>query len=316
MTTTIKKYRLVTRSDFDGLVCALLLKHLDIVDEVRFVHPKDMQDGKVKLTERDLTTNLPYVPGVYMAFDHHQSEIIRNPGGHPNHVIHPEAASAARVVYNHYAGKKTFPHGWEDMLAAVDKCDCARFTRDEILHPGKWDLLNFIMDARTGLGRFRDFRVSNYRLMLDLIDHCKSYPIDQIMQLPDVRERVDLYFEHEQKFTEQLKRCTAMRDNVAVLDLRKEEVIYAGNRFMIYALYPGTNISIHVLPGLKNRNTVFAMGKSIINRTATTNISELMLHFGGGGHENAGTCQVENERAGRVLQTLIAKAQADERLKS
>ncbi len=301
------KFRLVTRSDFDGLVCAVLLKHLDLIDEILFVHPKDMQDGKIAITSRDITTNLPYVSGAYLAFDHHLSETIRNTGGRQNHVIDPNAPSAARVVYDYYGGGNKFPSAWNDMMLAVDKGDSAQFNRDEILDPKGWDLLNFLMDARTGLGRFRDFRISNYNLMMDLIDYCRSHSIGEIMALPDVKERSDLYFDHAEKCKEQIRRCASVHQNLVVLDLRNEETIYAGNRFVIYALYPEQNISIHVLWGLKNQNTVFATGKSILNRTSKTNIGTLMLEYGGGGHENAGTCQVENEMAEDVLGALIVR---------
>lgn len=311
MTETKKKYRLVTRSDFDGLVCAMLLKQLDLIDDIKFVHPKDMQDGKVEITGDDITTNLPYVNGVYLAFDHHLSETIRNTEQRDNHIIEPDAPSAARVVYNYYGGKKTFHNVSDDIMEAVDKGDAAQFTREEILNPTGWPLLNFLMDARTGLGRFRDFRISNYALMMDLIDYCRNHTIEQIIALPDVKERVDLYFEHEAKFKDQIARCTKIYDNLAVLDLRDEEVIYAGNRFMIYAMYPETNISIHILWGLKKQNTVFATGKSIVNRSSQTNVGELMLTYGGGGHQNAGTCQIENDKAEAVLQELITQITKD-----
>jgi nanoRNase/pAp phosphatase (c-di-AMP/oligoRNAs hydrolase) len=301
------KFRLVTRSDFDGLVCAVLLKHLDLIDEILFVHPKDMQDGKIAITSRDITTNLPYVSGAHLAFDHHLSETIRNTGDRQNHVIDPNAPSAARVVYDYYGGGNKFPSAWNDMMLAVDKGDSAQFNRDEILNPKGWDLLNFLMDARTGLGRFRDFRISNYNLMMDLIDYCRAHTISEIMALPDVKERSDLYFDHAEKCKEQIRRCSTVHKNLVVLDLRNEETIYAGNRFVIYALYPDQNISIHVLWGLKNQNTVFATGKSILNRTSKTNIGALMLEYGGGGHENAGTCQVENDMAEEVLGALIAR---------
>lgn len=306
-----KKYRLVTRSDFDGLVCAVLLQHLDMIDEILFVHPKDMQDGKITITERDITTNLPYVAGAHLAFDHHLSETIRNTGERSNHVIHPEAPSAARVVYDYYGGLQAFPASWNDMMAAVDKGDAARFNEQEVLNPEGWDLLNFLMDARTGLGRFREFRISNYNLMMDLIKYCKDHSIEQIMELPDVKERKELYFEHAGKCKEQIRRCAQVHKNLVVLDLRNEEIIFAGNRFIIYALFPQTNISIHVLWGLKNQNTVFATGKSILNRTSKTNIGALMLEYGGGGHENAGTCQVDNERAEDVLGALIHRINVD-----
>jgi nanoRNase/pAp phosphatase (c-di-AMP/oligoRNAs hydrolase) len=282
-----------------------------MIDDIKFVHPKDMQDGKIEIGPNDITTNLPYVPGVHLAFDHHLSETIRNHGNITGHIIRPGALSAARVVYDHFGGRKTFPAMWDEMMTAVDKSDSAQFSRDEVLHPQKWDLLSFLMDARTGLGRFRDFRVSNYALMMDLIDYCKDHTIDQIMQLRDVKERADLYFEHEEKCKEQIRRCATQHKNLVILDLRNEETIWAGNRFLIYALFPDTNISIHVLWGLKKQNTVFATGKSILNRTSKTNIAELMLEYGGGGHQNAGTCQIDNAKAEQVLKVLITRINAD-----
>ncbi len=304
------KYRLVTRSDFDGLVCAVLLKELGILDEIKFVHPKDMQDGKIEISGRDITTNLPYVPGVHLAFDHHLSETLRV-GKQDNHIIQADAPSAARVVYNYYGGKERFPGISDEMMAAVDQADSAQYGIEDILKPQGWTLLNFIMDARTGLGRFRDFRISNYQLMMELIDACRNHGIDEILALPDVKERVDLYAEHEPKFSNQLARCTTMRGNVVVVDLLREETIYAGNRFMIYAMYPEANVSIHVLWGLKQQNTVLACGKSIINRSSRTNIGPLMLEYGGGGHEAAGTCQVDNDRADAVLEEIVARMRAD-----
>jgi nanoRNase/pAp phosphatase (c-di-AMP/oligoRNAs hydrolase) len=309
--TEKKKYRLVTRSDFDGLVCAVLLEHLEMINDILFVHPKDMQDGKISVGPNDITTNLPYVKGVHLALDHHSSEAERVTGDNPNYVIIPHAPSAARVVYDHFGGRKAFPADWDDMMVAVDKGDSAQFSQDEILNPSGWVLLNFLMDSRTGLGRFRDFRISNYALMMDLIKYCRNHNIGEIMNLPDVKERVDLYFDHEVKFKDQIKRCTKTYGNLAVLDLRNEETIYAGNRFMIYAMYPETNISIHVLWGVQKQNTVFATGKSIINRSSKTDIGALMLTYGGGGHENAGTCQIANDKVDATLQAITAKIRAD-----
>ncbi|MDF0553674.1 exopolyphosphatase [Kamptonema sp. UHCC 0994] len=308
---TTKKYRLVTRSDFDGLVCAVLLKELNMINDIKFVHPKDMQDGKIELTSNDITTNLPYVDGVHLAFDHHLSETIRNQDIQDNHIIDPDAPSAARVLYSYYGGKEKFTEISEAMMEAVDKSDSAQFSQSEVLHPENWVLLNFLMDARTGLGRFREFRISNYQLMMQLIDYCKAHSIEEILQLPDVKERVDLYFDQEEKFKEQIQRCAKVYQNLVVLDLRNEEVIYAGNRFTIYALFPDCNISIHALWGLKQQNTVFAVGKSIFNKNSQTNIGELMLKYGGGGHQNAGTCQIENDKAEEVLKELIAQINQD-----
>lgn len=304
MSTTEKRYRLVTRSDFDGLVCAVLLRELDMIDEIKFVHPKDMQDGLIAITGDDITTNLPYVDGVYLAFDHHVSEMIRV-SDKKNYIIDPEAPSAARVVYKHFGGEKAFPDISEDMLIAVDKGDSANFTEEEVLDPADWNLLNFIMDARTGLGRFRNFRISNYQLMMDLIDYCKDHSIDDILRLPDVSERVELYLEHQEKFKQQLRDLGRMDGDVLVVDLRSQETIFAGNRFVKYALFPKATISVQVIWGFKRQNTVLTVGKSIFNRNNSVNIGELMLEFGGGGHANAGTCQVPNEKAEDILAQVI-----------
>ena len=306
------KFRLVTRSDFDGLVCAVLLNELNLIDDIKFVHPKDMQDGKIDITSRDITTNLPYVAAAHMVFDHHESETLRNPGDRPNHIISATAPSAARVVYDYYGGAKAFPNITVEMMAAVDKADSAQFSQDEILNPTDWVMLNYLMDSRTGLGRFRDFRISNYQLMMDLIKYCRNHGIKDILALPDVVERIDIYNAHAGKAREQLLRCSTVHDNLVVLDLRNEETIWATNRFMIYALFPQCNISIHVLWGVQQQNTVFATGKSILDRSSKTHVGELMLQYGGGGHNAAGTCQIDNDKAVEVLQTLIKRINADE----
>ena len=304
--------RLVTRSDFDGLACAMMLKQLGLIEEIKFVHPKDVQDGKIELDANDITTNLPYDPRVGLAFDHHESEVDRlkavETGG--KLIIDEKARSAARVVYDYYGGAKAFPGISEELMTAVDKGDSADFTLEEVLHPTGWCLLHFIMDARTGLGRFHDFRLSNYDLMMELIDYCPNHSIDEILALPDVKERVNLYFDQEKLFEEQLRRIVKVHGKVAVIDLRNEEVIHAGNRFVVYAMYPDTEISIHVAWGFKKQNTALMIGKSIINRASKFDIGELCLSYGGGGHENAGTCQVDNDKADEVLAEIVAKINA------
>ena len=302
-----KTRRLVTRSDFDGLACAMMLKELDMIDEIKFVHPKDVQDGKIELSKDDITTNLPYDPRVGMAFDHHESEIDRlkavETGG--KLIIDEKARSAARVVYDYFGGKDKFPRISEDLMTAVDKGDSADFTVEEILDPKGWVLLHYLMDARTGLGRFHDFRISNYDLMMELIDYCLAHDIDEILELPDVKERVDLYFEQAELFKAQLKRLARVHDKVVVLDLREEETIYAGNRFMIYALYPETEISIHVAWGFRKQNTAVMIGKSIVNKASDADIGALCLEYGGGGHRNAGTCQLDNDTVDEQLPDII-----------
>ena len=304
--------RLVTRSDFDGLVCAMILRELDIIKEIKFVHPKDVQDGKIELSENDITTNLPFDPRVGLAFDHHESEIDRlkaqETGG--KLIIDPHARSAARVVYDYYGGKEGLPWVTDELMEAVDKGDSADFTLDDILNPKGWVLLHYLMDPRTGLGRFRNFRISNYDLMMELITYCRNHTIDEILELPDVKERVDLYFEQAELFKAQLSRLARIEGKVVVLDLRNEEVIHAGNRFMIYAMYPDTQISVHVTWGFQKQNTAVMIGKSIVNRGSQADIGELCLRYGGGGHRNAGTCQLDNDKVDAALPDIIAALNA------
>jgi nanoRNase/pAp phosphatase (c-di-AMP/oligoRNAs hydrolase) len=301
-----RTYRLVTRSDFDGLVCAAMLKELGVLDEILFVHPKDVQDGDVELTANDITTNLPYRTEVALAFDHHSSEQRRVPDGDgDNCVMVADADSAARVVYDHFGGAGRFPRVSVEMMAAVDRVDSGRLSMRDIRDPEGWILLSFLMDPRTGLGRFREFRVSNYRLMLQLIDSCLDLPIEEILASPDVAERVAFYRQHADASAEQIHRCSTLHGDVVVLDLRDELVIHPTNRFLLYALYPQCRVSIHVLWGLRQQNTVFAVGRSILDRSSGLDVGALMLAYGGGGHQAAGTCQIANNQAEVVLAELL-----------
>ncbi len=299
-------YRLVTRSDFDGLVSAALLRELQMLDDIMFVHPKDMQDGLIEITSRDIITNLPYAASCHLCFDHHHSEALRL--GHivrQNYILDPDADSAARVVYNYFGGATRFPNISTEMMDAVDKCDSARFTREEVLAPKRWELLNFIMDPRTGLGRFRDFRISNYQLMMALVDYCRSHSIEQILALPDVRERIDLYNSQRPQYCDQIARCSGVYGNVAVIDLRYEDTIFCGNRFLVYALLPECNVSVHLLRSRQPGMSVLAVGKSILSRTNPVDVGQLMLKHGGGGHSAAGTCQIASEHTDDLVPQIV-----------
>ncbi|MBN1172984.1 MAG: exopolyphosphatase [Micromonosporaceae bacterium] len=306
------KYRLVTRSDFDGLVCAVLLRHLGLIEDITFVHPKDVQDGKIEITAGDILTNLPYVEDAHLVFDHHHSETLRVSPGAVNHIIDANAPSAARVVYDHFGGAGRFPMVSSELMDAVDRADSAAYTLTEILDPTGWTLLNFLMDSRTGLGRFREFRISNYQLMMQLIDACMRHQnVAEILVLPDVAERADLYQAHTGLFTDQLRRVSRVIGDLVIVDLRGEETIYAGNRFMVYALFPEARVSVHVIWGKQKMNTVLAVGKSIIDRTSPADIGSVMLRYGGGGHVAAGTCQVQHEDAERVIAEVVEAVRAD-----
>jgi len=300
-------YTLYTRSNFDGLVCAALLKEIGLIDDVKFVHPKDVQDGKIELSEHDITASLPYSSGVYMAFDHHSSEAVRTKEVKENYIIEPAAPSSARIIYEYFGGEDRFSSTLHDLMDAVDRADCTSFNEEDILNPQGWVLLNYLMDPRTGLGRFKHFTISNYQLMLKLVDLCSKKSITEIMEDPDVRERIKLYNEQQEIFKEQIKRCTKVEGKIAILDVRNEEVIHVGNRFMVYALFPECNVSVHIFYGKQKQNTVFAVGKSIINRSCPIDIGAMMYDYAGGGHMNAGTCQVDNDKADEALNSIIDK---------
>ncbi len=299
------KFRLVTRADFDGVVAGGLLIELDIVDqEVLFAEPRDVQQGRVDITERDITTNLPYVDGVHLCFDHHVSETVRV-GEHKNHIIDPNAPSAARVVYEYYGGAIAFPKISTEMMDAVDKADSARYSERDILAPTGWALLNFLIDPRTGLSRFDNFSTSNDDFMRDMMVYCRHHPVEEILAIPEVEERLRVFQEHEELAEMQIRRCATVDGNVVVADFREEDPIYVCNRFLLYGIYPNAQVSINVLPGDADDKVLLAVGKSILNRGSNANIGLLMLEQGGGGHEGVGTCQIAKDNAEKVLVDLI-----------
>lgn len=304
--------RLLTRSDFDGLGCAVLLKEVGIIDDIKFVHPKDIQDGKVDVSSNDVLANIPYVKGCGLWFDHHSSEQERKEFGEFKGVSDPNSPSATRVIYDYYGGKEKFNTShFKELVAAVDKADMADFSVDEILNPTGWALTSFIMDPRTGLGRYRDYRISNYQLMMNMIEYCRYKTVDEILKVPDVQERVKRYFAQDKLFRDMIEANTTLKGNVIVLDLRDQEEIYTGNRFVLYSLYPEQNISIQVIWGFQKQNIVMTCGHSIINKTANTDIGSLMLKYGGGGHRRVGTCQVPVQEADAVLSELVSHMNAD-----
>jgi len=301
--------RLLTRADFDGLACAVLLVEAGIVNDFKFVHPKDVQDGKVDVTENDVLANVPFVAGCGLWFDHHSSEWERlnlykkfkYKGKSDN------AQSCARVIYDYFGGAKRFPRFHQSgFLDAVDKCDSAQLSREEIQSPNGWILLSFVMDPRTGLGRFHDYRISNYQLMMELIDYCRTLPVDEILQVPDVRERIDRYFQQEKEYEKMILDHASVHKNVLVINLLDVDLIQSGNRFKEYVLFPEVNISIRIIWGYKKQNIVFTCGHSVVNRTSNINVGSLMLKYRGGGHRTVGTCQVPSHRWEQVKDELIS----------
>lgn len=298
--------RLVTRSDFDGLACAVLLRELGLIDDYLFAHPKDLQDGLITVTENDVLANVPYVPGCGMWFDHHTSELARVGKDVQFKGASKPGKSCARVIWDYFDGEKKLPKHLHVMLEAVDRVDSATLTPQEITEPKGWILLGFIMDPRTGLGRFKEFRISNYQLMLDMIEYCRTMKAEEILKLADVEERVLVYREQSRLFLDMLRRNSTAHENVILTDLRGEDIIYAGNRFLVYTLFLKCNISMQVMWGVRRQNVVITVGHSVLKRNAKTNVGKLMLEYGGGGHDKVGTCQVPIERADEVIKALVA----------
>jgi len=302
--------RLVTRSDFDGLACSVLLKELGIIDDYLFAHPKDLQDGLITVTENDVLANVPYVPGCGMWFDHHTSEQSRVSKDLVFKGSAKPLRSCARVIWEYFDGEAKLPKHLHTMLEAVDKVDSGNLTAQEIADPKGWILLGFIMDPRTGLGRFKEFRVSNYQLMLDMIDYCRTMKAEEILKLHDVDERVAVYIEQSRLFVDMLRRTSKAHENIIVTDLRSEDLIYAGNRFLVYTLFLKCNISMQIMWGVRKQNVVITVGHSILKRNCKTNVGKLMLEYGGGGHDKVGTCQVPVERADEVIAAIMASIAA------
>ncbi len=295
--------RLLTRSDFDGLACGVLLKHIGVIDDFLFVHPKDLQDGLVEVGENDCLANVPYVKGCGLWFDHHASEFER--GAAKDGFVGESriADSCAHVIYDYYGADKFI--GFEEMLIGVDRVDSAKLTEQEILDPPSWILLGFIMDPRTGLGRFRDFRISNLKLMEMMIGWCATKTIQEILEEPDVKERVELYFEQDKLFREMVTSHTRIEGKVMITDLRGVDPIYAGNRFLIYSLYPNVSISAWIVDGRNRQGCSVAVGHSILDRTSKVNVGNLMLKYGGGGHRAVGTCQFSSDNITENLPLLL-----------
>ncbi|MDR1929222.1 MAG: exopolyphosphatase [Treponema sp.] len=298
--------RLLTRSDFDGLACGALLEYLGIIDDYKFVHPKDIQDGLVEAGSNDVLANIPYIKGCKLWFDHHSSESERLGKDVTFEGVSRIAPSCARVIYEYYGGGEKLGR-FEEMIGYVDRVDSGNLTRDEILNPSGWILLGFLMDSRTGLGRFRNFTISNYDLMRLLTRACIDKNIDEILALRDVKERIDKYHEETELYKEMVRGRARIEGSAVVVDLRGMETIHVGNRFLLYTLYPDQNISVWIIDGRNRQNVVITVGYSIINRSATVNVGSLLFKYGGGGHEKVGTCQVDSADADRIIGELLGQ---------
>ncbi len=296
--------RLVTRSDFDGLACGALLLDAGVIDSWKFAHPKDLQDGLVEINENDCLANVPYVEGCGMWFDHHSSEHERLQLEGKYKGESRIAPSCARIIYEYYGGRERFPE-FGDLMEAVDKVDSGNLTIEEVMNPKGWILIGFLMDPRTGLGRWRRFTISNYSLMEKLMEACRIMSTEEILALSDVQERIEVYNEQTEKFKEMVKAHTRVDGNVIISDLRGVDPIYTGNRFMIYSMYPEQNISAWIVNGRGGKGCSAAVGYSILNRSCTIDVGSLMLKYNGGGHKKVGTCQFSDDNMEAELPKML-----------
>ena len=300
--------RLLTRSDFDGSVCTAILEELGLVDDILYVHPKDLQDNKIPVTENDILANVPYVKGCGLWFDHHSSEHERLQLDGRFKGASKKAPSAAQVVYDYYKRNKEYANKlakFKELIEIAGKADSAKFTREEILHPEGWTMLAFISDPRTGLGYKRNFTISNFELMKKLPRLLRTQKVDDILKLSDFQERVKLYQQENKKYEQLITQSARIEGDAIIIDFRNRKSIPVGNRFLEYVLYPEQNISMRIADG---RNKAFAMisvGHSIINPTSSVDVGSLTLKYGGGGHKQVGTCQVSYEDADRVVGEML-----------
>ena len=300
--------RLVTRSDFDGSVCAAILQELDLVDDILYIHPRDLQDKKVAITDNDIVANVPFVEGCGLWFDHHSSEQERLGLEGRFKGASELLPSAAEVIYNYYKENETYAERlkkFKDLVRITGIADSARYSREDILNPQGWVMLSFIADPRTGLGYKRSFRISNFDLMKQLPGLLRTKTVEEILSLPDFQERVRAYCEETQKYQALLRQQTRIVGDAIVIDFRGIKDIPVGNRFMEFVLYPEQNISLRVVDGRNNKFTMISIGHSIINRTSRVDVGSLALKYGGGGHRQVGTCQVEKDEADRVVKELL-----------
>jgi len=291
--------RIITRGDFDGLVSTVLLTEVEEIREIRMVHPKDAQDGKVKAESDEIVVNLPYIKGCGLWFDHHVSEEDKVPDKSAYKGRFEIAPSCARVIYNHYAQHQatTFAR-FGAMLEACDRLDSAQLTMDEVQNPTGCVLLGVTLDPRSGLGpEFQKY----FRWLAEYI---KEVPIEKVLKHPEVEKRTRRVSEEQEDFNALLRKHTQLDGNVIVTDFRNLKDKPVGNRFLVYAMYPEANVEVRLFNGHQGA-VVLAVGHSIFNRTCKVNIGKLLAQYGGGGHVGAGTAQLTATHAERLIYEIV-----------
>jgi hypothetical protein len=291
--------RVLTRGDLDGLTSAVLISMAEKVTEIRFAHPKDVQDGKIPCDAEDVVVNLPYVKGCGLWFDHHVSEERKLSDIGKFKGKFAVAPSAARVVYDYY--KKPEFDKFKVLLEATDRLDSAQLTPEDVTDPKGWILLGYTLDPRTGLGpEFQKY----FRW---LVEYVKEVPLEKVLQHAEVKKRVDRVLQEQEEFKALLKKNSKLDGTVIVTDLRTVKDAPVGNRFLIYTLHPKGNVEVRILRGKEGKTVNCAIGHSIFNRTCKVNVGDLCASYGGGGHHGAGTCQLVHDTAEKQIAEIIGK---------
>ncbi|HWW92849.1 MAG TPA: exopolyphosphatase [Vicinamibacteria bacterium] len=296
--------RLVTRGDLDGLTCAVIITSSEEIDEILLVHPQDVTDKRLAITEDDILANLPYQSGCGKWFDHH---LLTESNERPPEKFEGRyglSPSAARVVYEYYVTRNPRIQNYERLLAETDRLDSAQLNLDDVLDPKDYILLGYTLDPRTGLGAYQDY-------FLRLVNWVKTRPIEEILALPEVQRRVARIKEQDAEFRQATVANSRLEGNVVFTDFREVSPIPVGNRFIVYTLFPRANISLRVHWGPSREHVAAAVGHSIFNRTSRTNVGMLMSTYGGGGHKGAGTCLLPAATAEARIAEMIATMRKD-----
>ena len=299
--------RVVYRGDFDGTVCAAMLLEIDMCDELLQVHPQDVQDGKVEITDQDILCNVPYHPDCHMWFDHHTSELNRVDFPTAYEGLTRYAPSAASLVYEYFKDDFPFLSKYENLVAEVDLYDSADITREQILHPDGARLMAFLLDPRTGLGLRHDFAISNLAWSTQIPELLTMHTMDEILEMPDSLERIRKFMLGEEESRSFYAEHSYLDGNVIVTDVRGLQTPI-GNRFIVYLIpkLETGNISVRIADGKKGEFNSITLGHSLFVRTSEIDAGTLCQKFGGGGHAGAGACQVSIEDSDRVLAEIIA----------
>ena len=299
--------RLVTRGDLDGLTSVIIITMKEPIDEIRLIHPQEITDKAIEITPDDILANVPYHPNCGMWFDHH---LLTDSNEKPPETFKGRyglAPSAARLVYDYYRERDPNDEALkrlETLVDETDRLDAAQLTPDDVEHPRDYILLGYTIDSRTGLGDFNTY-------FLHLIDWLKTMSIEEVLEQPEVRERIERLRREQTEFKSLLQRNSFRLNNVVITDLREIERLPAGNRFLVYMLFPEANVSLRVHWGPSHNSVIAAVGHSIFNRTCNTSVGELMSRYGGGGHRGAGTCVLPVEKAADAIDEILFELQAN-----